>query len=254
MGVRDIEWIEWLLVRFLPKELYAAIFTPERDTFSEFVWRTFDSWWKKLVLLAFWVALGLHLVFEMTVLPVIVLAAPLAWIIVRGRDDMNGLIRKLIKSIGMKWLTGQVRQAAEGKLGPVWHKVYWNLAGNKRLISFFLGIGAAVALSLGEVQLGVWIGGAAVVGMSLGFVDDDWRTEAQEDWVRDSVAWKLLANNAPMIASGAGAALLWLQSTSCTLGAWCGHLETTVMIVMAAFVHIGVQDAAWNSAPPETEG
>ena len=53
---------------------------------------------------------------------------------------MNSLIRRIIKAVGVRWLTGQVRAAAEGRLGPRWAALYWGLAGQKRYLSFVLGL------------------------------------------------------------------------------------------------------------------
>jgi len=108
---------------------------------------------------------------------------------------MNGLIRKLVRSVGIKWITGQVRGAAEGKLGPKWQAVYWWLAGRKRTISTFIAVAAAVAAGAGYVTAAEILASVAVVGMSLGFVDANWRSDESDDWLKDSAVWKLLANN-----------------------------------------------------------
>jgi hypothetical protein len=164
---------------------------------------------------------------------------------------MNGLIRKLIKSLGMKWLTGQVRAAAEGKLGPRWEAIYWGLAGKKRWISLIVGILAGATALAGYTHVAEAIATAATAGLSLGFVDLNWRSAAQEDWLKDSWLWKLLANNAPVVTAGLLLVLGWLQGTTCTLGEWCGYGSILVSIVGASLVQIGVVDAAWNAPAPQ---
>jgi hypothetical protein len=88
-------WLGWLLVAFLPMELYAAFATPGRgDTFSEWVWWAFGVKprkdgkhvrWARLrraILAAFLLSLTGHLVMGWTVLPVAVFGAGVAAVIV----------------------------------------------------------------------------------------------------------------------------------------------------------------------------
>jgi hypothetical protein len=164
---------------------------------------------------------------------------------------MNGLIRKLVRVVGVRWLTGQIRAAAEGKLGPKWQGLYWWLAGRKRTISTFIAVAAAVVGGMGYVTAAEILAATAVVGMSLGFVDSNWRSEEYDDWLKDSAIWKLLANNSPMITTLALAGLGWLQGTTCTLGEWCSYLSIALTITMAVFVQIGIVDAAWNAPAPK---
>ncbi len=164
---------------------------------------------------------------------------------------MNRLIRKLIKAIGMRWLTGQVRAAAEGRLGPRWEAIYWRLAGKKRWISLALGILAGATALAGYLHVAEAIAAVATMGLSLGFVDANWRSAAQQSWLKDSWPWKLLANNAPVITTCLLLMLGWLQGTSCTLGEWCAHGSILVTIVGASLVQIGVVDAAWNAPAPQ---
>ena len=163
---------------------------------------------------------------------------------------MNGLIRKMIKSVGIKWLTGQVRAAAEGKLGTKWRDAYWFLAGQKRLMSLMLCIVAGATALMGYTETASAIGVVAGVGLSLGFVDKNWRETAESDWLKDSWVWKLLANNAPVVTTGLIVLLAWLQGTTCTLGAWCGYGSIGVSILGASLVQVGIVDAAWNAPAP----
>lgn len=99
-------WLAWLGLAFLPRELWAAAFTPGRpDTFSEWIWRVLGvprkagplagrqvPWarGRRTVFLAFWGALGAHLAFGWSVVPVVVfgaaLAAVIAWAVLKERD------------------------------------------------------------------------------------------------------------------------------------------------------------------------
>ena len=165
---------------------------------------------------------------------------------------MNGLIRGLVRSVGLRWLTGQVRAAAEGKLGPRWQRIYWSLAGGKRLIGFSLAVAAGTAGALGYDNIMIGLGSAGTFLFGLGFVDKNWRDEAESDWLKDSAVWKFLAHNSPTVTAGLLAATAWLQSpTSCTLGEWCVRGAIATVVLGAAFVQIGVVDAAWQAPAPQ---
>ena len=163
---------------------------------------------------------------------------------------MNSLIRKMVRAVGMRMLTAKVRDAAEGRLGQKWKAVYWFLAGRKRTFSTFIAVAAAVSAGAGYITVAEVLAAIAAVGMSLGFVDANWRSEEHDDWLKDSAIWKALANNSPMITTLALAGLGWLQGTTCSLGAWCSHLSILLTITMAVFVQIGIVDAAWNATAP----
>jgi hypothetical protein len=164
---------------------------------------------------------------------------------------MNGLIRKLVRTLGVKWLTGQVRAAAEGKLGPKWQGLYWWFAGRKRTISTFLFVAAGAAAMLGYVQFAAGLAVVASIGISLGFVDANWRDDATDDWLKDSRLWKLLAANAPIITAGAATGLAWLQGSDCSIAEWCSRGSIALSVVMAVAVQVGLVDAAWNAPAPE---
>lgn len=166
---------------------------------------------------------------------------------------MNSLIRKLVKAVGVKWLTGQVRAAAEGKLGPQAKAVYWWLAGRKREISTWAGVAAGAAFMVGYPGIAGGIGAVAAVGLSLGFIDANWRDDSEYDWLKDSAVWKAVANNAPLLTAGATAGLAWLQGTTCTLGDWCARASIGLVVAMAVLVQVGAVDAAWNAPAPKTD-
>jgi len=165
---------------------------------------------------------------------------------------MNGLIRRVLKAVGVKWLTSQVRAAAEGKLGPRWKALYWGLAGKKRWISAAFGIFSGALSLAGYQHVAEACAGIAVVGVALGFVDANWRTEQWgADWLKDSAVWRVLAYNAPVLTAGILAALGWLQGSTCTLGVdWCGYGSIAVTVLGCALVQVGIVDAAWMAPPP----
>ena len=165
---------------------------------------------------------------------------------------MNRLIRKLLKTIGGHWLTSQVRAAAEGRLGPRWAALYWGLAGEKRFLSFILGLAAGAVALAGYSEVAAVIGSIATLGYALGFVDLNWRDTSQTDWLKDSAVWKFLAANSPLLTAVFAAALGWLSGTTCTLGAdWCYYGTVAVTLLGLACAQLGLVDEAWNAPPPQ---
>ena len=81
-----VAWIGWIIL-FLVFEVYAAFSGQDDDTLSENVWLWFDKTWERATLAVFFLALTSHFVFTTTVLPIIVLAPVLAFII--GRDYVS---------------------------------------------------------------------------------------------------------------------------------------------------------------------
>lgn len=163
---------------------------------------------------------------------------------------MNGLIRKLLKKVGMSWVTGQIRAAAEGKLGPRWKGAYWWLAGKKRMLSIVLGLAAGVALGMGHGEAAAIMGSIAAVGVSLGFIDANWRDEGDADDFKESWWWQLLANNAPVVVTVLLAAFGWTETSCDAASQHCHEIEMALGALSAGLVHIGILDAAWRAAPP----
>lgn len=78
-------WAMLLFLFFLTRELFGALFTPKRrDTFSEFIWWAFDTRREKALLAAFLASLTTHLVWEMTVVPVILFGIGVGWVIIQA--------------------------------------------------------------------------------------------------------------------------------------------------------------------------
>ena len=131
-------WLLWLGVFFLPVELYAAKSEAVGDTFSEFAWDVFGvrrerafGPLRRLILTSFLLALGSHLRFGTTVLPVAILAFPLGGIIVywavreRGRPyeppKESFMFKKIwpaLKTVALPVLSTAASLAAGGAFGP----------------------------------------------------------------------------------------------------------------------------------------
>jgi hypothetical protein len=164
---------------------------------------------------------------------------------------VNSLIRKLLKAVGFKWLTGQIRAAAEGRLGPKWKAAYWKTVGWKRYTSFLLGVLGTVLTGLGYTEAGAMLLTVGTVGVSLGFVDTKWREDSVPDWVEQSKVWRFFADNAPVLAALMFIAYWWFSGTACTLGVWCARVELVLTAIGYAFVHVGLLDTAWKTEPPQ---
>lgn len=89
MKFDDVYWIIWLVVIFLPYEVYAALSKTPGDTLSENVWDWFAvkhtqakyGKLRRFVLWGFITALASHFIYATTVIPVIVFGVGIAWAI-----------------------------------------------------------------------------------------------------------------------------------------------------------------------------
>ena len=115
---------------------------------------------------------------------------------------MNQLIRKIGMKLGVGFVTRWVRSVAEGHRAHFLGRAYWWLAGKKRVISIILGVSAAALAQMGETQAAAVLGTVAVILLALGFVDKSWRSAKLPESLKASWWWKLLANNAPVLAIG----------------------------------------------------
>lgn len=81
-------WLLWVFVLFLPFELYAARSKTPGFTLSETIWKWFGikppkpfGWLRRLILMNFLVALGVHLCYATSAVPVAVFGAMVAAVI-----------------------------------------------------------------------------------------------------------------------------------------------------------------------------
>lgn len=124
-------WFAWIAVFFLPREIWGAFFTKNRkDTFSEFVWWTFDTRSSKVFLAAFLVVLQGHFLFRWPAAAVVMTGAPVGHIIARRM-----------------WMATQNRYSA--------------LTGAKKTLSSIVEVVAAVAIAAGPQVMDVVLDTAA---------------------------------------------------------------------------------------------
>jgi len=167
---------------------------------------------------------------------------------------MNKLIRKIAMKLGVGFVTKWVRGVAEGHRAHFLGRAYWWLAGKKRAVSAILGLVAAALASMGETQAAAIIGTVALIGFALGVVDKSWREVDLPAKLKASWWWKLLANNAPVLAIAAAASHQWFGGPSCSLEArFCTWGAYAVAFIAAISVQAGLMDAAWRSKAPNLQ-
>jgi hypothetical protein len=166
---------------------------------------------------------------------------------------MNGLVRKLAAKIGLSFLLGQIRAAAEGRLGKTdaakerWKTWYWRLVGAKTYTGLALAVACAVSLALGYDQSATVIGTVGAFLVSIGLIDRSWRTDLPA-WLSGSATYRFLANNATSLTLLVGALYsMFLTSTE----PWAATAQTITLGVGAALVQIGLMDSAWSKPAPE---
>lgn len=154
---------------------------------------------------------------------------------------------KVARKIGLKLLLSKVRDAADGKLGPVWKARYWWLAGKKTWTGVVVAIAAAVAVGLGYSEVAVGIGSIAVLAVEAGVLDKAWRTEIPPE-LTNSAAFKFLAAHSADLATILGLVAAGLND--CATQA-CHYGQITLTVVGIGLVQLGLLSASWKSKPPE---
>jgi len=162
---------------------------------------------------------------------------------------LNRLFGGVAKALGLKILTGWVREVAEGKRGEKAQAIYWALAGAKTWSGIVLAVAAAITAASGQAEVGGWIAAGAGVLISLGLVDRAWRTDIPAVLAQSSV-YRLLAKYSGELAALLSAALLAIEGGSCP-GWTCATWSVIVISLGAALVQLGLIDAAWRASKPD---
>jgi len=158
-------------------------------------------------------------------------------------------LRKIAFSLGFKWAADRIRAAAEGRLGPKWKAVYWNLAGAKRWIAAFLGLVAVVSAALGHIEVGAYVGGAAAFLLGVGLLDAGWRDIHPGELFRENPVYKFLAAKSATITVLLATAAAFVDQGYC-YGYDCKLLMQILVGLGAALAYLGCADAAWRARPP----
>jgi hypothetical protein len=168
------------------------------------------------------------------------------------RAKADSAVRKVAFALGIKYVMGQIRAAADGKLGPGPMKAYWTAAGAKTVTGLVLALVAAVALALGSPQVAETVGVVAGFAISAGLVDKAWRTTIPE-WLFASALYHWLAAHAALLSSAFSLAWVLLQAgghLGMLHGGWAEWGPRLCIVVGAVCTQLGLLDAGWRSAPP----
>lgn len=122
------------------------------------------------------------------------------------------MFHALMLKIGLGWVGGQIRDAAEGKKGPQLATLYAWFAGKKTITGALLACVAIGLLSMGQVAAAGYVALAAALLMPLGLVDAAWRSAPES---LSSYRWyAFLRDHWGWVASGLGT--LGIRFTDCS--------------------------------------
>lgn len=169
---------------------------------------------------------------------------------------MNSLFRTLAGKLGLRWLTGQIRAAAEGRLGPGWQRAYEAAAGHKTEAGLVLGAACAVCAYLGLPWPAFATGALSTALVGVGLLDARWRQEPPA-YVTSSRWYRLLADHSGDLAAAMGAAALWLSECDRATVELLARVHltcdqgTVVLGCLGALAGwLGLRDAALAAPPP----
>ncbi len=160
----------------------------------------------------------------------------------------DGIVASMATKIGISWALGQVRAAAEGRLGPEWKVRYWWLAGKKTITGVVFAMIAAVLAALGYEHAGEVLITLGATAVTAGLLDKAWRTEIPA-WLKESVVYRFLAGHSAWLAPTFSSLFLFVQAGECG-GLDCRVAGTLVAALAAIAVWAGLLDTAWKAAPP----
>lgn len=169
---------------------------------------------------------------------------------------MRGLVWKLARPLGIRWVLARIDDAANGRLGPAWREFYWGLAGVKTWTSAVFGIAALALVALGGGQEGLVLGSVAAVGVTAGLLDKAWRAPHVPARLASSTVYRLLAQWSPELTAGLVAALAWTQSPACHelalfgLRLSCAMQATALLVLACAAGYLGLLDASFAARAP----
>lgn len=162
---------------------------------------------------------------------------------------LNKAMRKIAGPLVRRWITGQVRAAAEGRLGAEWKARYWWLAGKKTWLGAALACACAVLAWAGYAEAATAAGGIVATSMvSWGLLDKAWRKELPDAlWASRAYWWfKDHSGDVALVLAGVAGLL-----TDCS-EAWCGAALWAVGGLSVAMAQLGLLAEAIAAPPPAT--
>ena len=167
------------------------------------------------------------------------------------------MLRSLALKLGLRWVAGWIRDAAEGKHGPTFKALYWDLAGSKRYVGFWLAVQFAVLVALGESAAGAWISGTlAGLFLGVGWIDADWRTEVPAE-IKSLRVYQFLIDRSADVSAALAAAALSVQACTEQTAALLARVHLTchtagvlLVILVAILTTAGLKIDAKVAIPP----
>jgi hypothetical protein len=134
------------------------------------------------------------------------------------------VFRKLLLSLGGKWLGGELRAMAEGKRGDFTKSTYWWLEGKKRILGGVMGAMSVALLSLGYGEAATVLGTLGGIAVGAGLLDNAWRT--RPTW-SSSPVWVLVRDHAADVTAVLGLAATALTTCTSSTAALLAHVHLT---------------------------
>lgn len=167
-------------------------------------------------------------------------------------------LRKVAWSLGGRAAARWFRDVAEGQKGDRLKRIYWALAGGKTWTGFGVGLVAAVALGLGEMQIAAGLAAVAGFLSGVGLVDAAWRTGVPTA-LKASLVYRFLAANSAELAM----LLAAISATAATcdpetaeilarVRLTCDGLTHVLLGTAAGLAWLGLYDSAGAAEPPAT--
>ncbi len=157
----------------------------------------------------------------------------------------------LFRAVGLKFLAGWVKDAAEGKHGPRLKAVYWELAGVKSWTGVVVMILGGILLAGGEPAAAVVVASSGAFLVSVGLADKALRQDIPGRFaaLRASWIWRLLAQYSGAIASLCVASLVAVRAGTCP-GLGCDVWFWLIISFGTICEYIGLFESAWQERPP----
>lgn len=167
---------------------------------------------------------------------------------------INDAIRGIGLKLGISYVLGEIRAAAEGKRGETWLHRYTAAAAAAQYTGFVLGIAAIVAEWAGARDIAIGIVSAAGVLVTAGLLNSGWQTPTPK-FVTESEPYVWLAHHSALLASACAtvAGLFEVPGVCHYLDASrfpCATVQAWFGLVTLLLGSLKLLDASWRAAPP----
>jgi hypothetical protein len=176
---------------------------------------------------------------------------------------MMGILRKilgapnaLLRTVAEKLLIGRIRDAAAGKYGPGWQKVYDAAKGVKSKTGLGLGLAGFVLSAMGMSTEANYVFGAGGFLLAVGLADKATNAPGRPEILSNSALYRFLADNSGTIATVLGSAYTYVKSEGCTsymvhgYAVTCDVQANALAALAFALVYVGILDHGLTSQTP----